>query len=324
MLGYLSRAVPLENLLEREAEEDRLFAQRVGNIRRYAIDELGLSASKNYTRYVELDRNYLAAVVSASARDSFTTHLWWFPIVGRLPYKGFFNPEDARREAARLERRDLDVWIRSVDAFSTLGWFRDPLFSFMKNYSEIRLAELIIHELFHATVFLNGHVQFNEELATFVGILGSRLYMEKMYGESWEEYVDQAAEEDFTVFLSFVHGLIAELEELYNSNISYDEKMINREIIIRTAQRNFLFNYDDNFKTENFRGFGNMEINNAYLDLFRLYYEQDMYFFNLFERTSKDLGEFIRAAKTLNRSGSLRRGRGNPREELEMALGLGN
>ena len=324
MLGYLSRAVPMENLLERDSEEDRLFAQRVENIRRYAIEELELSASRNYTRYVELDRNYLAAVVSASARDSFTTHLWWFPIVGRLPYKGFFNPEDARREAARLERRDLDVWIRSVDAFSTLGWFRDPLFSFMKNYSEIRLAELIIHELFHATVFLNGHVQFNEELATFVGIMGSRQYMERMYGEAWQEYVDQDAEEDFTIFLSFIHALIADLEELYNSNISYDEKIQNREIIIGSAQRNFLENYDVNFKTENFRGFGNMEINNAYLDLYRLYYEQDMYFFNLFERASIELGEFIKAAKTLNDSGTLRRGRGNPREELEMALGFGN
>ena len=134
MLGYLGRAIPLEELATREGatEEDRLFVQRVENIRRFATEELGLRESKNYTRYVALDRNFLAAVVSACAADSFTRHEWWFPVVGRVPYKGFFNVEDARRERARLERKGLDLWIRGVDAFSTLGWFRDPLYSFMR------------------------------------------------------------------------------------------------------------------------------------------------------------------------------------------------
>ena len=181
-LGYLNRAVPLEKLITDddtpEAEADRLFAHRVMDIRRFAMEELGLAESRNYTRYVQLDRNFLAAVVSASADDSFARHYWRFPVVGRMPYKGFFNVNDARREREKLERRDLDVWVRGVDAFSTLGWFRDPLFSFMKDYSLYHLADLIIHELVHATVFLKNQVQFNEELAQFIGAEGARLYME--------------------------------------------------------------------------------------------------------------------------------------------------
>ena len=114
MLGYLGRAVPLESIAagEEAPKEDRLFVQRVENIRRFAIEDLGLKESKNYTRYVELDRDYLAAIVSASAKDSFTRHEWWFPVVGRVPYKGFFNVEDARKERKKLEKNDLDVWIR--------------------------------------------------------------------------------------------------------------------------------------------------------------------------------------------------------------------
>ena len=183
-LSYLSRAVPLEELAAMDAPadvaaENLRFVSQVEDIRRFAIEELGLKDSKNYTRYVELDRDYLAAIVSASQKDSFTRHEWWFPIVGRMPYKGFFNVEDARRERTRLERGDLDVWIRRVDAFSTLGWFRDPLYSYMKDYPLQELADLIIHELLHATVYLKNQSQFNEELAVFVGVEGARLYLKK-------------------------------------------------------------------------------------------------------------------------------------------------
>ncbi|MDR1100277.1 MAG: aminopeptidase, partial [Treponema sp.] len=185
MLGYLARAVPLESLLEdgdsafgSAAEENRRFVELVHDIRRFAIDELGLAASENYTTYVAIDRDYLAAVVSASAADSFDRHEWWFPVVGSVPYKGFFSAAGARKERVKLEKRGLDVWVRGVDAFSTLGWFQDPLYSYMRSYPPDRLADLLIHESVHATVFLKGHVQFNEELAEFIGSEGARLYME--------------------------------------------------------------------------------------------------------------------------------------------------
>ncbi|MDR3341903.1 MAG: aminopeptidase, partial [Treponema sp.] len=185
MLGYLNRAVPLESLLTASPEEPvdasgeegssdaaldkRRFVEQVLDIRRFAITALGLRESANYTRYVALDRDYLAAVVSAAAQDSFSRYEWWFPVVGKVPYKGFFDPKDARKEAEKLKKKDLDVWIRGVDAFSTLGWFSDPLYSYMRHYPVHQLADLIIHEQLHATVYLKGQSQFDEELAEFVG-----------------------------------------------------------------------------------------------------------------------------------------------------------
>jgi predicted aminopeptidase len=309
--------VPLEDLLERGGE-DREFAERVEDIRRFAVEDLGLQGTKNYTRYVELDRDYLAAVVNASAPDSFTTHEWWFPVVGKVPYKGFFNPEDARKEAETLRDKGLDVWIRRVDAFSTLGWFRDPLYSYMKDYSVRDLANLIIHESLHATVYLKNHAQFNESLAEFVGTEGARLYMEKTLGAGTVEAADLKAEEargDRAAFIAFIRSLIDRLEEVYRGDLSREEKLARKGEIIAGAQEDFARDYDRLFKTENYRRFPEIPVNNAYLDLYRLYYEGDDFFQRLYERTGRNLRAFIEGAKTLRTSR-----KGDPREELEQAL----
>jgi predicted aminopeptidase len=334
MLGYLSRAVPLESLLDEPepadagpvAEENRLFVERIHDIRRFAMEELGLRESKNYTKYVELDRDYLAAVVSASAADSFTRHEWWFPVVGAVPYKGFFNAEDARKEAAKLRKKGLDVWIRGVDAFSTLGWFRDPLYSYMRNYTADHLANLIIHELLHATVFVKGQVQFDEELAEFVGTEGARLYIEKTFGPDSEELRRMAlAGADNAAFVGFIRGLVAELDALYKSGagrdnpggLSREEILARKERIIQAARERCAAEYDSLFGTENYRGFAELPVNNAYLELYRLYYAEENYFADLYERAGRDLSGLIAAAKTLNGSRSARK---NPRAELEKAL----
>jgi predicted aminopeptidase len=326
MLGYLGRAVPLESLLESEkgaepaeTDKDRLFVQRVQDIRRFATGELGLSLGKNYTRYVSIDRDYLAAVVSASAADSFTPHEWRYPVVGVMPYKGFFNVEDARKERAKLEKKGLDVWVRGVDAFSTLGWFRDPLYSYMRDYPVDRLADLIIHESVHATVFIKGQAQFNEELAEFVGSEGARLYMESRFGVDSEEYRAMLASgEDNRRFVAFIREVIAELEAVYGSAADSGEKLLEKERVINAAKERFAAEYDDRFTSANYRGFSDLLVNNAYLELFRLYHAEDDFFAELYERSGKDLPAFIAAAKTLSK----KRPRTDPRKRFAEALEL--
>jgi len=313
MLGYLSRAVPLESLLESEAdaseaEKNRRFVEQVQDIRRYAQEELGLNLGKNYTRYVKIDRDYLAAVVSACAADSFTRHEWKYPVVGSLPYKGFFNIEDARKERAKLEKKGLDVWIRGVDAFSTLGWFRDPLYSYMRDYPPDRLADLIIHESLHATVFIKGQAQFNEELAEFAGSEGARMYMASRYGAASAEYRNMHKDEaDNKRYVSFLQGLIRELNKLYESERNGEEKLIEKEKIISAAKKRFAAEYENMFSGAGYRGFTEMPVNNAYLELYRLYYTEDAYIANLFARSGKSLPEFIAAAKTISKKGDGRK-----------------
>jgi len=324
MLGYLSRAVPLEQL------DDDTFVSLVMDIRSFASEYLGLAESKNYTKYVELDRSFLASVVSASAKDSFTRYEWNYPVVGRMPYKGFFDLKGAQKERDRLERKDLDVWIRSVDAFSTLGWFNDPLYSYMRNYSPDRLAELIIHEQVHATVFFRGQVQFNEELAQFIGSEGARLYMEMRYGLNSDEYRKMLVSEiDSRSYIAFLQELIEELDVLYAAgNPSHnrsgsssvtghsgrEEILMEKEKIIYAAKVRFDAEYDERFLSDNFRGFTRLPVNNAYLDLFRLYYDEDNFYIDLYERSGSNLPAFIAAAKTLNAKS------GDFRNQLENAL----
>jgi predicted aminopeptidase len=314
MLGYLNSAVPLESLLESEtgggsaenseAEKNRLFVELVQDIRRFAAEELGLKMSKNYTRYVTIDRDYLAAVVSASAADSFARYEWRFPVAGTLPYKGFFDIEDARKERGKLEKKGLDVWIRGVEAFSTLGWFRDPLFSYMRGYSPHRLAGLIIHESMHATVFLKGQAQFNEELAEFVGSEGARLYIETRFGADSAEYkAISASSEESRRYVAFIQELIAELQILYESSAGREEILREKERIIKAAQTRFEAEYESRFDSENYRGFSALPINNAYLELYRIYYSEDDYMAGLYKRSGKNLAEFIAAAKSMPKKG---------------------
>jgi predicted aminopeptidase len=323
MLGYLGRAVPLESLAEipggdpAEREENRRFAERVRDIRRFAVEELGLRDTANYTKYVDLKRDYLAAVVSASAKDSFTRHEWWFPVVGKVPYKGFFNAADARKEAEKLQKKDLDVWVRGVDAFSTLGWFQDPLYSFMRTYPVHRLADLIIHETLHATVYLKSRSQFNEELAEFAGSEGARLYIEKTFGRDSPEYRRIGdSEADTETYLAFIRGLIAELDGVYKSGMDREEKLRQKEGIISAARERFDADYDDMYLGEGYRGFSQLAVNNAYLELYRLYYAEDPFFQDLYERSGRDLPRLIAAAKTISP-------RGDPRLQLERALMAG-
>ena len=326
MLGYINRAVPLESLLEpeigggenSEAEKKRMFVERVQDIRRFAFEELGLKMSKNYTRYVDIDRDYLVAVVSASAADSFTRHEWKYPVVGALPYKGFFNIEDARNERAKLEKKGLDVWIRKVDAFSTLGWLNDPLFSYMRKYPIYRLADMIFHESTHATVFIKGQAKFNEELAEFVGSEGARLYMESRFGVDSAQYKAMLATDgEYGRYVAFINELIAELQILYESGLDREEKLRKKERIIKAAQSRFEAEYESRFAGENYRGFSTLPVNNAYLEVYRLYYSDDDYIAGLYKRSGKTLPQFIDAAKSMPKKGN-----SGGRERLAKALGL--
>ncbi|MDR2798833.1 MAG: aminopeptidase, partial [Treponema sp.] len=318
MLGYLHKAVSLESLLEEDTPEElaknRRFVEAIQDILCFATQELGLKKSANYTRYVAIDRDYLAAVVSASAADSFARHEWWFPVVGKVPYKGFFNPEDARKEAEKLKKQGLDVWIRRVDAFSTLGWFSDPLYSYMQTYPLYHLADLLIHETLHATVYLKGQSQFNEELAEFVGSEGARLYIERRFGRDAEEYQRmEDAKKDSATYLAFIQGLIADLNALYTSPLDRTEKLQKKEAIIQAAQSRFDAAYETWFHSDAYRGFSHLPVNNGYLELFRLYYDGGDYFKALYEGSGRDLPRFIAAAKTLN-------AQGDPRRALAAAL----
>lgn len=144
--------------------------------RAFAAGPLGLAADESFTQFTRLERDTLVVLVSGARKDRLLVRTWWFPVVGRVPYKGFFDVADARAEARELAERGYDVALRPASAFSTLGWFNDPLLSTTLRADSASLVDTVIHELLHNTFYAPGETVFNESFANFVGARGAERF----------------------------------------------------------------------------------------------------------------------------------------------------
>ena len=156
------------------ALRERLLAS--GRIVEFAGTELGLDAGNAYRRYAGLDRPFVVWNLFAAPPLSLAGHRWCYPLVGCVPYRGFFDESAARKAAARFERRGYETHVAGISAYSTLGWFDDPLLSTFIRRSEAGLAELLLHELSHRRVWVRDDPVFNESFAQFAGEAGARLW----------------------------------------------------------------------------------------------------------------------------------------------------
>ena len=305
LLSYQAKAKPVEKLLkDKDIDPDtRDFLLLIEDIRNFAVEELGLEKNKNYSTYLDLDQDVLAWVVSACDPLSFNTYLWNYPVMGRLPYKGFYRQEDAVKEGKKLVKKDKDVWIRGVEAFSTLGFFKDPLISYMADYSVYDIANLIIHEQTHATIWKKDNPSFNEDLASFVGDEGARLFVLSRFGEDSPEYLGIAAnEENAQRFREDILSLRERLEMFYQGLPDplpeNDGPFLNeKKQIIQDFQNEFLAVYDDRYTSENYRRFGELQVNNAYIDLFHIYHGQREDLEKMYAEAEYDLKKFIASLK---------------------------
>jgi len=150
------------------SDELRAHLEAVAQARAYAAS-LGLDVDEQYTSYVDWPGDRVITTVIATRPGEVEPAGFWFPFLGRLPYKGFFDPALAEAEAQSLRGDGLDVCVVAVPAYSTLGWSQDPVTAPMLLRGEGRAIETILHELVHATVYVKGHVDFNETVASFVG-----------------------------------------------------------------------------------------------------------------------------------------------------------
>ncbi len=169
-MRLLCARVPIEELQRAPSTAPELRAQldRVAEVRSYA-EQLGLAVGGRYTDYAPWPGDFVVMTVVATRPGEVEPVTSWFPIVGDVPYRGYFDADRAAAEAERLRRRELDVCQQRVRAYSTLGWFDDPLTGPMLRQDEGTLVETLFHELLHATVFVPGDPEFNEGVAAFFG-----------------------------------------------------------------------------------------------------------------------------------------------------------
>jgi predicted aminopeptidase len=183
-------ARPVEEMLKDSQFPDSLKAKLrlIQEIRKFAIDSLGLKDTKNYRTVYDQKGKEVMWVVMAAEAFRLKPKLWDFPIVGTVPYRGYFDKDEALAEGKELKREGFDVSIRNPGGWSTLGWFTDPILSGMLDRNEGDLASLIIHEMLHATVWVKDSVDFNENLASFIGDTAAYEFLTYKFGKNSVKY----------------------------------------------------------------------------------------------------------------------------------------
>lgn len=278
-------------------DEEREMLLWVPVIKEYGEREIGLSPTKNYTT-INPDFDSVVWNVSGAAPDAFTSHSYRYPIVGALPYIGFFDKEDALAEQQRLDELGWETMVRSAGAYSTLGWFKDPLWRSMLAWELPQMSNTVLHELCHSTLWLPGEGRFNESFASFVGDEASRRFLASIaeeHPEVWQEFLDREA--DSAQYRAFMHAVVTRLTGLYASGLSRNEIIVRRDQVIAESRAEYA---RLEFRLAGYARALNPDrtLNNARLKQFRVYNTGLNDFDEALARFDGDLAAFVAAART--------------------------
>ncbi len=220
---------PIEKVLQDSSFPDSLKQKLilVVEIKKYAIDSLGITSSKNYTQFYNQENKPALLTVSACEPYFFKPKEWTFPFLGTVSYKGFFKIEKARKEINSLKAKCYDVSFYNPSGWSTLGWFKDPVLSNMLYQSDGSLSNTIIHELTHGTLYVKNDVTFNENLASFIGDKGAEKFLIYKYGKNSKQYNDyEQSKADEKIYNEYILKNVERLDSLYNSFSEKDKEEI--------------------------------------------------------------------------------------------------
>lgn len=301
--SMMASRVPINEALENksltEVQKGKLRLSQ--QAREFAFNDLRLNQTKNYDSFIDLKRPYVTWVVNAAYKWELKNYEWSYPIVGKMPYKGFFNEQEALNQAADLEKEGLDTNVRGVSAYSTLGWFKDSVLSSMLRYKDHDLVNTIIHEIVHTTVYVKNNSDFNERLAVFIGGKGTEMFYQKLEGtDSATVKLIKSENEDDKLFSEFISSQIKNLEAWYQSNSEQNERI--REEQFEKIKIAFQTEMKSKFKTSSYQKFTEQKINNATLGLLRTYMEDLSDFEKLYSKCNDNLDLFIEKIKTLEKS----------------------
>jgi predicted aminopeptidase len=297
-------SIPVQEALDKkelgqEAKERIHFIQEV---KRYGEERLGLRKTNSYSSYVEV-KGPVLHIITASEKERLQLYRWDFPITGKVTYKGFFTREDILKEKGSLEARGYDTFVQQASAYSTLGWLRDPIFSSMLQQDESTLANLILHEMTHATIYFKGQTDLNEQIATFVGNQGAIDFLIEKYGKGSEEVAEAIhCQEDDLLFSRWIDQACQELSDFYAREASRDERLKGREGLFRRLKEDFK-EMMASFKTESYKNFEKVDINNAVLLAYRRYIHRLDSFQILYEQLERDTRKVVEYFKALQVSG---------------------
>jgi predicted aminopeptidase len=300
-LELLGRQRPVEEILTDPEAPPRLRKrlETARAMRVFASTELALPDNDSYRNYADLGRPYVVWNVFAAPELSLEPKEWCFLVVGCVAYRGYFNEADARALGEQLRAEGYDVYVAGIPAYSTLGWFDDPLLNTFLHWSEGRLAELVFHELAHQRLFIDGDTTFNESFATTVGWLGARRWLER-YGTARDREAYELFQQRRQAFLALVLSGKRELRELYQSGRGEADTRAGKQRVLGRLRARY-----ENLKQVSWDGYNGydrwfeQDLNNAKLAGLSAYTRYVPAFEALFERQEEDFAAFYEAVTAL-------------------------
>ena len=299
-LGLMLSARPIEAVLAEPETDPRLAARlrTAVDVRDFASGALGLPANASYRRYAALDRRYVVWNVVAAPELSLSPRRWCFPFAGCLSYRGYFSEPDAAAFAAGLAVEGWDVTVAGVRAYSTLGWFDDPLSSAMVEQPAYSLAGLVFHELAHQRLYVPGDTEFNESFAVVVERAGVRRWIEAAGRSDLTERYRIAAERR-AAFLALARDARRDLEAVYASSRSDAQKRAAKAERIERLRARYAALRSGWRGGPSYDGWFERGVNNAALALVTVYDRWVPALEALLARSGGDLEAFYRACDAL-------------------------
>jgi len=313
-LGWYSQAArgQMELLLKRKdiekliaspetAEEKRQKLELVLELRDFADDRLGLANNGSYAGFVKLERDAVVYNVIAAPEFSVAPKTWCYPLVGCLAYRGYFKRDAAERRARSLRKQGFDTLVSPVAAYSTLGRFNDPVTSPMLEFSNLRLAGLLFHELAHQRVFVKGETDFNEAYATAVERAGVRRWLELNAGggalQAWAR--SQRLEAEFTALLLETRS---RLQALYATDLPPARMRDARQAVFDDLRLRYA-EFSRVIGDDRFDAWMEQDLNNAHLALLATYEAGADAFGDLLAEYDGDFERFHQAVERLAAAG---------------------
>lgn len=298
-LSILNKRRSIETLLETDLDEKtKSKLELVLKARQFAKEEMKLPVDDNYAHYVDLERDYVVWNVVAAPEFSIKPKKWCYPIVGCLSYRGYYDKDDALNYAKKLKQESLDVYTGGVAAYSTLGWFNDPVLNTFLRRDDANLAALIFHELAHQLLYFKHDTTFNESFATTVELEGLRRWLER-YGNPADLKKRQTYLENKTTFLNFLLTFRQELAEVYESSSSDEQKRASKQKLFAGLEDKYNEQAKHWENPKIFSGWFKHPINNARLSTIATYHDQVKPLQTLLKIHNYDFKEFYAVCKSL-------------------------
>jgi len=295
------RMKPLEEVIS--APETSPFLrhqlQQAKEIRQFAIEKLRLPENDSYMQFVDLQRKFVVWNVYAAPRFALTPKLWCFPIVGCLSYRGYFSPQPAFEEGKELKNQGFDVYVIGIRAYSTLGWFADPLLNTMLSKEDWQLAALIFHELSHQLLYVQDDSTFNESFASAVEEIGVQLWLETQKKSAhFQTYL--VSKQRNQQMISLVLNTKRKLTDLYqHKNLSESDMLEQKNLLLNELKEHYKMLKEKEW--HHYQGYDRWfeEVNNAKLLSVAMYEEYVPAFKRLFEEQQQNFEHFYEEVRKL-------------------------